>query len=117
MSKLGFGCFGLTGAYGGSALDDEAAAAVIAHAFRRGFTFFDTSDIYGPLTNEILVGKVRPSFPHMVSSTSILSYLDFLSWATCTCRRAPWLPATAVTGVEEAAAGAGAGGHKVRGLA
>ncbi|OEL30549.1 putative aldo-keto reductase 1 [Dichanthelium oligosanthes] len=60
--ELGFGCFGLTGAYG-SALDDEAAAAIIAHAFRRGVTFFDTSDIYGPLTNEILVGKALKQLP------------------------------------------------------
>ncbi|KAJ1284339.1 hypothetical protein BS78_03G196300 [Paspalum vaginatum] len=58
VSKLGFGCFGLTGAYG-TALDDEAAAAVIEHAFRRGVTFFDTSDIYGPHhANEILLGKL-----------------------------------------------------------
>ena len=63
MSKLGFGCFGLTGAYGSAALDDEAAAAVIAHAFRRGVTFFDTSDIYGPLTNEILLGKQLKQLP------------------------------------------------------
>jgi len=46
VSKLGLGCFSLTGAYGSAALDDEAAGAVIAHAFRRGVTFFDTSDIY-----------------------------------------------------------------------
>ncbi|XP_021310930.1 probable aldo-keto reductase 1 isoform X2 [Sorghum bicolor] len=63
VSKLGFGCFGLTGAYGSAALDDEAAAAVIAHAFRRGVTFFDTSDIYGPLTNEILLGKQLKQLP------------------------------------------------------
>lgn len=48
---------GLTGAYN-SPLDDDAGAAVIAHAFRRGVTFFDTSDVYGPLANEILLGKV-----------------------------------------------------------
>ncbi|WVZ58733.1 hypothetical protein U9M48_008973, partial [Paspalum notatum var. saurae] len=57
VSKLGFGCLGLTGAYN-SPLDDEAGAAVVAHAFRRGITFFDTSDYYGPLANEILLGKV-----------------------------------------------------------
>ena len=62
MSKLGFGCMGLTGAYN-SPLDDEAGIAVITHAFRRGVTFFDTSDVYGPLTNEILLGKVRSHFP------------------------------------------------------
>ena len=61
MSKLGFGCMGLTGAYN-SPLDDEAGIAVITHAFRRGVTFFDTSDVYGPHANEILLGKVRPPF-------------------------------------------------------
>ncbi|XP_066306500.1 probable aldo-keto reductase 1 [Miscanthus floridulus] len=63
VSKLGLGCFGLTGAYGSAALDDEAAGAVIAHAFRRGVTFFDTSDMYGPLTNEILLGKALKQLP------------------------------------------------------
>jgi aryl-alcohol dehydrogenase-like predicted oxidoreductase len=72
VSKLGLGCFGLTGAYG-SALDDEAAAAVIAHAFRRGVTFFDTSDIYGPLTNEILLGKVRSVY---MSVSVVLAFLQ-----------------------------------------
>ncbi|TVU03217.1 hypothetical protein EJB05_51248, partial [Eragrostis curvula] len=57
VSNLGFGCMGLSGAYN-SPVDDEAGIAVIAHAFRRGVTFFDTSDVYGPLTNEILLGKV-----------------------------------------------------------
>ncbi|RLM86915.1 hypothetical protein C2845_PM04G11700 [Panicum miliaceum] len=47
VSKLGLGCLGLTGAYN-HPLDDEAGAAVVAHAFRRGVTFFDTSDYYGP---------------------------------------------------------------------
>ncbi|KAK3161298.1 hypothetical protein QOZ80_1BG0075350 [Eleusine coracana subsp. coracana] len=62
VSKLGFGCMGLTGAYN-SPLDDEAGIAVIAHAFRRGITFFDTSDVYGPLTNEILLGKALKQLP------------------------------------------------------
>ena len=48
-------------------VEDEAGAAVVAHAFRQGVTFFDTSDYYGPLNNEILLGKVScfsflPSF-------------------------------------------------------
>ncbi|CAL4962616.1 unnamed protein product [Urochloa decumbens] len=62
VSKLGFGCMGLTGAYN-SPLDDEAGIAVITHAFRRGVTFFDTSDVYGPLTNEILLGKALKQLP------------------------------------------------------
>nr|ACG37365.1 auxin-induced protein PCNT115 [Zea mays] len=62
VSKLGFGCMGLTGAYN-SPLDDEAGIAVIAHAFSRGVTLFDTSDVYGPLTNEILLGKALKQLP------------------------------------------------------
>jgi len=53
---------GLTGAYN-SPLDDEAGIAVITHAFSRGITLFDTSNVYGPLTNEILLGKVRSHSP------------------------------------------------------
>ena len=48
---------GLTGSYS-APLSDAAGAAVVAHAFRRGVTFFDTSDFYGPHTNETLLGKV-----------------------------------------------------------
>uniref|UniRef100_A0A0A9DFN3 NADP-dependent oxidoreductase domain-containing protein n=1 Tax=Arundo donax TaxID=35708 RepID=A0A0A9DFN3_ARUDO len=62
VSMLGFGCMGLTGAYN-SPLDDEDGAAAVAHAFRRGVTFFDTSDVYGPHTNEILLGKALKQLP------------------------------------------------------
>ncbi|XBI18146.1 hypothetical protein VPH35_060013 [Triticum aestivum] len=58
VSKLGFGCMGLTGSYN-SPVEDDAGVAVITHAFRRGVTFFDTSDVYGPHANEILLGKVQ----------------------------------------------------------
>lgn len=59
VSKLGFGCMGLTGSYN-SPLDADAVAAVVAHAFRNGVTFFDTADVYGPHANEVLLGKVPP---------------------------------------------------------
>jgi len=62
VSKLGFGCMGLTGSYN-APLGDEAVAAVVAHAFRRGVTFFDTSDAYGPHTNETLLGKALKQLP------------------------------------------------------
>jgi len=68
VSKQGLGCLGLTGAYN-LPLDDDAGAAVVAHAFRRGVTFFDTSDYYGPLSNEILLGKVS-SFPLPIPPSS-----------------------------------------------
>ena len=47
----------LTGAYS-SPLSEEDGIAVIKHAFSKGITFFDSADIYGPHTNEILLGKV-----------------------------------------------------------
>ncbi|KAA3472864.1 perakine reductase-like [Gossypium australe] len=56
VSKLGFGCMGLTGGYS-CPVSEEVGISIIKHAFHRGITFFDTSDIYGPETNEILVGK------------------------------------------------------------
>jgi aryl-alcohol dehydrogenase-like predicted oxidoreductase len=66
---------GLTGAYN-SPLDDEAGIAVITHAFSRGITLFDTSNVYGPLTNEILLGKVRSHFPVLKSYGRELSFTD-----------------------------------------
>nr|CAD1819822.1 unnamed protein product [Ananas comosus var. bracteatus] len=62
VSKLGFGCMGLSGFYN-SPVDDEAGLAVIKRAFESGITFFDTSDVYGPRTNEILVGKALKQLP------------------------------------------------------
>lgn len=57
VSKLGFGCMGLTGVYN-SPVSEEAGIAIIKHAFGAGITFFDTADAYGPHTNEVLLGKV-----------------------------------------------------------
>ncbi|KAK8958828.1 putative aldo-keto reductase 1 [Platanthera guangdongensis] len=62
VSKLGFGCMGLSGIYN-SPVDDEIGISVILHAFERGITFFDTSDFYGPHTNEVLVGKALRRLP------------------------------------------------------
>ena len=57
---------GLTGAYN-SPLSDDEGISVIKYAFSRGITFFDTADVYGPHTNEILVGKVQVSTFYQVS--------------------------------------------------
>ncbi|XP_002512220.2 probable aldo-keto reductase 1 [Ricinus communis] len=62
VSKLGFGCMGLTGVYN-SPLSDEDGISILRHAFDKGITFFDTSDVYGPHTNEILVGKALKQLP------------------------------------------------------
>lgn len=62
VSKLGFGCMNLSGAYD-SAVPDEDGIAILKHAFNKGITFFDTSDVYGPHTNETLIGKAIKELP------------------------------------------------------
>ena len=56
VSALGFGCMGLNFSYG-HALSDDDSIRLIRDAFDRGVTFFDTAEVYGPFTNEVLVGK------------------------------------------------------------
>jgi aryl-alcohol dehydrogenase-like predicted oxidoreductase len=56
VSALGFGCMGLSFAYG-PALDRQAAISLIRAAVDRGVTFFDTAEAYGPFTNEEVVGE------------------------------------------------------------
>lgn len=62
VSKLGFGCCGLSGVYN-DPLPDEEAISVIKHAFKQGITLFDTADVYGANANEILVGKALKHLP------------------------------------------------------
>lgn len=56
VSALGFGCMGLNFSYS-HALSDDESIRLIRDAFDRGVTFFDTAEVYGPFTNEVLVGK------------------------------------------------------------
>jgi aryl-alcohol dehydrogenase-like predicted oxidoreductase len=56
VSALGFGCMGLNYAFG-PGLDKADAIALIRAAHARGVTFFDTAEIYGPWTNEEIVGE------------------------------------------------------------
>jgi len=55
VSALGLGCMGMSEAYG--AHSDAESIATLHHALDRGVTFFDTADIYGPYTNEELLGR------------------------------------------------------------
>src|SRR6185369_12111984 len=56
VSAIGFGCMGLSFGYG-PAVDKQHGIALIRAAVDRGVTFFDTAEIYGPFTNEELVGE------------------------------------------------------------
>lgn len=56
VSALGLGCMGMTHGYTRTG-DEAGALATLARAVELGVTLFDTAEIYGPFTNEILVGK------------------------------------------------------------
>ncbi len=61
VSALGLGCMGMTGNYG-PAGDKAEMIALLRAAVERGVTFFDTAEVYGPLTNEALVGEALAPF-------------------------------------------------------
>ncbi|KAL0793807.1 hypothetical protein Bca101_065184 [Brassica carinata] len=56
VSAQGLGCMGLSSFYGAPKPETDAIA-LLHHAINSGVTFLDTSDIYGPQTNELLLGK------------------------------------------------------------
>lgn len=65
VSALGLGCMGLSFGYGPAA-DKTTAIDLIRAAFEQGVTFFDTAEVYGPYTNEELLGEALSPFRNEV---------------------------------------------------
>src|SRR5690242_18289318 len=76
VSALGLGCMGMSFGYGPPG-DKQEMISVIRTAFDRGVTFFDTAEVYGPFTNEELVGEaVAPFRSQVVIATKFGFELD-----------------------------------------
>ena len=61
VSAIGLGCMGMSFSYGPTA-DKQEMISLIRSAVERGVTFFDTAEVYGPFTNEELVGEALAPF-------------------------------------------------------
>lgn len=59
VSALGLGCMGMSFAYGG--YDEAASVKTLQEAVDLGVTLFDTAEVYGPYTNETLLGRALKS--------------------------------------------------------
>ena len=66
VSAIGLGCMGMSFGYG-PAGDKQEMISVIRAAVERGVTFFDTAEVYGPFTNEELVGEALAPFRKQVA--------------------------------------------------
>lgn len=66
VSALGAGCMSISANYGAAA-DKKAGIKTIRTAFEKGVTFFDTAEVYGPYTNEELVGEALTPFRDKVA--------------------------------------------------
>jgi aryl-alcohol dehydrogenase-like predicted oxidoreductase len=76
VSAIGFGCMGLNFSYG-PAPDKKEMIALLHKAVELGVTFFDTAEVYGPLTNEELVGEaLAPYRKNIVIATKFGFELD-----------------------------------------
>ena len=65
VSAIGLGCMGMTSSYG-TPPDRQEMISLLRAAVDRGVTFFDTAEVYGPFTNEELVGEALAPFRDQV---------------------------------------------------
>jgi aryl-alcohol dehydrogenase-like predicted oxidoreductase len=76
VSAIGLGCMGMSDSYGPPA-DKQEMISLLRTAFERGVTFFDTAEVYGPFTNEELVGEaLAPLRDEVVIATKFGFKLD-----------------------------------------
>src|SRR3954471_3163326 len=76
VSAIGFGCMGLNFGYATS-ITKEDGISLIRAAVERGVTFFDTAEVYGPFTNEELVGEaLQPTRDRVVIATKFGFAID-----------------------------------------
>jgi aryl-alcohol dehydrogenase-like predicted oxidoreductase len=75
VSAIGLGCMGLSFGYG-PATEKQQAITLIRSAFDRGVTFFDTAEVYGPFTNEELVGEALEPFRRQVVIATKFGFED-----------------------------------------
>src|SRR5438477_4809444 len=65
VSAMGLGCMGMSFSYG-PPKDKQEMISLLRAAVERGVTFFDTAEVYGPYTNEELVGEALEPFRNQV---------------------------------------------------
>jgi aryl-alcohol dehydrogenase-like predicted oxidoreductase len=76
VSAIGLGCMGMSFGYG-PPKDKQEMIALLREAVERGVTFFDTAEVYGPFTNEELVGEgLAPFREHVVIATKFGFKID-----------------------------------------
>jgi aryl-alcohol dehydrogenase-like predicted oxidoreductase len=81
VSAIGLGCMGISHAYG-TALSKDEGVRLIRDAVELGVTFFDTAEVYGPFTNEEVVGEaLRPVRDRVVIATKFGFQIEPDSWS------------------------------------
>ena len=85
VGRVGLGCVGMSAEYAPTEIDDVRSGQVLARAVELGVRFFDTADVYGPFTNERLVGRALSRFEDVVIATKAGLVIDEASGQSLPC--------------------------------